>query len=185
MKLATRLSVVTVSAVALVACVSNEWSADPTSPHSRVPVGSTFVLERRVRIPAGKTRVFFRGGRSGAVPECSVEVRKLDDEAVQTVEPGSFRIRRVQNLATQVVSNSRRERPSARACSMGGGSTGNIMIYEGYHLWLDAADQPNLMRLSCYGVFDDQAYAKPPSVQEIQLALSEIGRIELAEPAGG
>ena len=56
---------------------------------------------------------------------------------------------------------------------------GTSEVYEGYHLWLESSDQPDVRRLSCRGVYAMPAYAKPPSIAEIRAALGAIATLRL------
>lgn len=147
-------------------------SAD--GPWLGISPGSTMTLNRTVRIPPGRTRVFFRNGSTartsgGYRPTCALEVRRLDDQRPQAIAPGDFVITRIQNYWTEVAARS--SQPLLQFADYGDG--GYSMIQTGYHFWLDDAADPNLMRLTCLGVLDDPAYAYPPTLTEIRSALGE------------
>lgn len=160
-------------------------SPDPDSPYSRVPEGSELDIRRTIEVPPGRTRVFFQAGRETAnfdhyVPNCNIEVDRLDYESVQYVAPGVYRIRRVQRHMEEIVTI---DYPQVAAlgvelADLGGDDGGDIMIYDGYHLWLEGAD-PNLMRLTCRGVLADPVDARPPSVNQIHAALGESMSLRL------
>ena len=163
--------------------------------YSKVPVGSVLRIERRIPIAPGRARAWLKGGRvsvsSGSNrPVCGLEVRNLDRGAVQYVEPGEFRIGRVQNLQTQIVLAPQRSNGAVRLrlASIGGGGGdgggGTPNIYEGYHLWLENPDQPNVMRMTCIGVFDEMWRARPPTVLEIRDSLGSLATLEIDRPEG-
>ncbi len=155
--------------------------------YSRVPAGSLVRVERRLPVAKDKARVWLRGVRTSAVsssdsPICALEVARIDREGTQYIEPGEFRIRRVENMWTQVV-QARPEGPERlklRLAGMDGGDGGTPMIYEGYHFWFERTEQPNLMRMTCIGVFDDMWEAKPPTITEIRASLGNLATLELA-----
>ena len=169
--------------LALVGCSSLAWQ-DGDGAYSRVPVGSVVRVERRIPIERDRARAWLRGDRvsmgSGSNrPICGIEVRQLDRDAVQYVQPGEFRVRRVQNMWTEVVlvPPARDGQVRFRLADMGGGGT--PMIYEGYHLWLESEDQPNVMRLTCIGIFDEMWEARPPTIEEIRASLGRLATLEI------
>lgn len=152
--------------------------------------GSVLRLQRAVKIPQGRTRVFFHDGRPSIVasydsPVCGLEVRTLDRGSDQIVKPGEFRVKRVENFWTEIAS--RDSEPvgiaQVRLVSYGGGSSSTPLIYQGYHLWLDSAEQPDVLRLTCIGLFSEMWEAKPPTLEEIEASLGSVATLELA--AGG
>jgi hypothetical protein len=53
------------------------------------------------------------------------------------------------------------------------------MVTHSVHMWIGSDLQPNLMRLTCRGAFDDLPKADPPSIAEMQAALGNIAEIIL------
>jgi hypothetical protein len=53
------------------------------------------------------------------------------------------------------------------------------MITRGVHLWFGSDTQPDVMRLTCRGGFDDPWRAQPPSIDEMRVVLGDYARIEL------
>ncbi len=161
---------------------------DTASPYYQVPVGSMLKIHRMIEVPPVTTRLFFQNGKVSAsfnhyVPNCNIEVYKRDNYQVQLVKPGEYRIFKVQKTSQEVV-RARRLQVAAQDWTLvalsGGGEGGNSSIYEGYHLWLEGLD-PNVMRLSCRGVFADPSEAYPPSIDEMRQALGEIMTMDLAQ----
>jgi hypothetical protein len=184
------LTAAAAAAVLLGACTAN-IPRDPASPYFQVPVGSTLQLRQKIEIPPGRTRVFLQNGAVGSgfdhyTPNCNVEVHDLVQDAVQYIEPGDYRVRRVQQTMEEVV----RSRPTlvaalGRSPLLAGNedSGGTTMIYQGYHLWLeDPAD--NFTRLSCRGAHANPWDARPPSIDEIRQALGEVATLLLADDPG-
>lgn len=172
----------------LLAACSASVPKDPSSPHYQVIEGSILQLKRKIEIPPGRVRVFIQNGRITAnfdhyAPNCNVEVNKLDHANVQYIEPGDYRIRRVQSSVEEVVQS----KPALVAALgigpwlAGNDSDGNAMVYEGYHLWLDDPEN-NFRRLSCRGTYADPWDARPPSIAEMRQALGAIADLRLVEP---
>lgn len=159
---------------------------DGSGIYARVPVGSVLRLNQQIPIPPERARVWFKGdslgrGAGSYEPVCGLEVRNIDWKETQHVEPGEFRIHRVQEMWAEVVQ--RQPRPAAtvrfQLASYCRGDGGNAMIYEGYHFWLESKDQPNVMRLTCIGAFDDMPDAVPPTLKEIRESLGRYATLEL------
>lgn len=166
-------------------CAST-WDGDEKSPYYQVPVGSILHIRQKIAIPLGHTRVHPQlggkpEGHNQFIANCTLEVRRLDNEAVQYVEPGDYRIEQVQRLVKEIA-----ELAPLRIAALGdwlaseddGGTT---WVYEGYRLWLSGPD-PNLMRLTCFGAYASPERAMPPSIREIRTALGENMELELAVP---
>ncbi len=160
---------------------------DESSPYFAVPEGSTLAIRRALAVPAGSARVWMQNGavtaaRNHYAPNCNLEVRELDHERPQQVQPGEYRIFRVQRSVDEIAAAAplRLAALGTRLAGMDDG--GGRMVYEGYHFWLRGPD-PNVMRLSCRGALDDEADARPPSILEIRQSLGDI--MHLAPPPGG
>jgi hypothetical protein len=173
------------AAISLSACIGS-IPRDPASPWYRVPAGSTLSFQHKIEIPPDRTRVFLQHGAititfNHYAVNCNVEVRKLDYEAVQYLEPATYRVSSVQDTVEEVVQAAPLQLATTDASlAMGDEGGSDPMIYRGYHLWLEGPD-PNLMRLSCRGAFADPHEAYPPSIDEIRAALGDIAHLQLAE----
>ncbi len=151
-------------------------------PYNLPPVGSKVVLLKPVAIEPGTTRTFLQLGRAMALGDfnryranCNFEVEKLS-EKTQRIEPGTFIVRKVQRLVTEVV----RDTVSQPGFSTVDYDPGSPMVTHGYHLWLSSEKQPGVMRMTCHGAFDDLSRAQPPSIDDIREALGEIAELVLA-----
>jgi hypothetical protein len=160
---------------------------DTGSPFYPVPEGSVIDLHEPVQIRPGVTRAWIqRGEPTGQrfdryAVSCNFEVRELDYDNAQVIEPGRFEVRRTQQVREEVV---RKSSPVLLAglLTLGGmDGDGSAMIHEGYHLWLDNPDQPDVMRLTCRGAFDDAGDALPPTIDQIRAALGPVATLELAD----
>ncbi|MCU7795489.1 MAG: hypothetical protein KZQ73_06575 [Candidatus Thiodiazotropha sp. (ex Semelilucina semeliformis)] len=155
-------------------------SDDPNYPYNLPPVGSTIVLKKTVSVPAGEVRVFLQGGVLMNKSEfdrykanCSFELRKLDD-IPRDIEPDSFIVTEVQRTMEQVV---KQLGPEQGFVKVGFDIGGKPMVTRGYHLWLGSDRQPDVMRMTCRGSFDDLNRADPPSLGEVRYSLGEFAEL--------
>jgi hypothetical protein len=161
---------------------------DPSSPYAKVPIDTSLEIKQPITVPPGSTRVFVQLGKitrgfNRYAPNCNIEVAKIDWDNPQSIEPGVYRIARVQRSTEEVV-----EARTVMVASIGsqiakGGPDdgGATLIYQGYHFWLDGPD-PNVRRLSCRGAYADPANAQPPSINEIRQAIGDLMTLGSVEP---
>lgn len=168
------------SACAQHAMVNN----DLDYPYNLPPVGSTLTLNRAVSIPAGEVRVFLQHGEvfrksdfDRYEPSCSLELRKLAD-VPRSIEPDQFIVTKVQRLMQQVVDN--KGTPSGLMKVGSDNISGKPMVVHGYHLWLGSENQPDVMRMTCRGFFDDINRAEPPSLNDVMKSLGDFAELKLA-----
>ena len=152
-------------------------------PWVGIAPGSTLTLRDAVQVPRDRARVFFVNGRvrgfgANYAPACALEVRHIDHQAAQTIQPGSYRIVRAQNYRTEVADAANPNRIRFRLADHDSDG-GYAMIQTGYHLWLEGHDR-NVKRLTCLGVLNDPAEAYPPTIQEIRDALGHWATLELS-----
>ena len=167
----------------LTACTQSYMVSDNLAyPYNLPPVGSKLVLMKQVTIEPGTTRTFLQRGRPMSLGDfdrylanCNFEVDKLSDR-VQQIEPDTFVVKKVQRLTTEVVRNLY-DQPRFIAAELDRASP---IVTHGYHLWLSSKKQPDVMRITCRGAFDDLSRAEPPSIDEIREALGEIAELVLA-----
>ncbi|MES9945691.1 MAG: hypothetical protein ABW080_12095 [Candidatus Thiodiazotropha sp.] len=167
----------------LSACTQSYMVSDNLAyPYNLPPVGSKVVLMKQVAIEPGTTRTFLQRGRPMSLGDfdrylanCNFEVDKLS-ERVQQIQPDTFVVKKVQRLTTEVVRN-HADKPRFFAVELDRGSP---IVTHGYHLWLSSEQQPDVMRITCRGAFDDLSRAEPPSIDEIREALGEIAELVLA-----
>ncbi|MBK1723922.1 hypothetical protein [Thiocystis violacea] len=147
-----------------------------------ISAGSLLRLHRPVQIPVGRARAFFPSrGTAGGDASCALEVRRIDQEQVQTIAPRQIPITRVQHevaLVSQVAPPPGGER-WFRLAGYGDGG-GSQMVRFGYHFWLHDSQDPNLMRLTCLGRLDDPASTRAPTLAEIQAVLGDQASLEIA-----
>jgi hypothetical protein len=152
-------------------------------PYNLPPIGSKLVLRQEVTIEPGTTRTFLQRGKPMALGDfnryranCNFEVESLS-ERVQRIEPDTFVIKEVQRLMTEVV---RHDAHQPRFRTVEYGDPSSPLVTHGYHLWLSSEKQPDVMRVTCRGAFDDLSNAEPPSINEVREALGKIAELMLA-----
>lgn len=155
---------------------------DSSSPFFRVPPGSVLELHEPLPIPPGRATVWLQRGGVAAgqdwwYPGCSIEVRTLDREAVQTLRPGRFVVRRVQQIEITAIPSTVGAVMVASLDSVNSG--GERWFWLGYHLWLESAEQPDVLRLSCVGAYARAFEVRPPSIDEIRAALGRVATLHL------
>lgn len=151
--------------------------------------GSYLVLKQPLDVPAGKARVFIQaggtpeapsrvlsGGFDHYSPHCAFEIRSID-HAGFTIAPDTFRITQVQGSLERVVETAPVEVAALGFAGLGMDGGGSTAYHEGYHFWLASERQPQVMRMSCYGVYAEPYELYPPTLQEIREALGGIAEI--------
>jgi hypothetical protein len=179
-----RIGLLVVVALLLAACTQQYLVNDDLDyPYNLPPVGSTVVVRRVITVPAGETRIFLQNGERFSKqdfdryePSCSFELRKLADKP-REIQPGSFVITKVQRLMRQVV---RMDRPPSGLLKVDIDIGGKPMVIHGYHLWLGSETQSGVMRMTCWGYFDDLHRAEPPSLNDVKKSLGEFADLRLA-----
>lgn len=144
--------------------------------------GGRVVLHEPLRVSAGEARVFLQAGKvvgaaNAYAPQCAFEIDRVDHQGVD-IQPDTFRITGVEYVMEEIV---RAESP-LRVASLtlagiddGGGAS---QYFEGYHFWLASPRQPNVLRMTCLGVFADPGDLYAPTLQEIRATLGDIATIE-------
>mgnify|MGYP001823413423 FL=1 len=143
--------------------------------------GAALILKRDLTVPAGQARIFVQDGRAVLrgldryLAHCAFEVQRVNHDGF-TIRAGTFRIVQVQGSMQQVVSA---EPVLLASLQLGAriGATGSSIYHQGYHFWLDSEQQPEVRRMSCYGVYAGPPNLEPPSLREIGEVLGEIAEI--------
>jgi len=173
----------TVVLVVLAGCAGSGTLYEPAS--ALFGAGATVELQRDLEIPADRTRVFFQRGKllpGGSFdqyyPSCDLEVRTLQPEA-QLVEKDRFMVTRVE-YGQEAVARVEGEALQVAAIGIGIGSGGGLWwdrgesIFRYVRIWLHSERQPDVMRLTCRGAWEDYFRASPPNDVEIRIALGDI-----------
>ena len=147
------------------------------------PVGSTLEVKKPITVPAGEVRIFLQRGElfkksdfDRYEPSCSLELRKLAD-VPREIQPGTFIVTKVERIMQQVV---RVETPATGFVKAAFENGGKPMVVHGYHLWLGSDAQPDVMRMTCRGYFDDINRAEPPSLNDVTQSLGGYAELQLA-----
>jgi hypothetical protein len=143
--------------------------------------GASLVLNQELNLRAGKARIFVQngevsGGFDSYQPHCAFEIDSVRHEGA-TIEAGTFTITRVQGSVQPVVSAAPVRLAAMPMVSGIAGGGGSQSYYEGFHLWLSSADQPQVRRVSCFGVYAQPYELYPPTVAEIRHALGSVAEI--------
>lgn len=152
-----------------------------------------FELEQELMIPAGTARVFMQDG--GVVgkrglgqgrydlyrPHCALQIDVVDHSGFR-VSPEIFEITRVERSVVSIVDIGRQRLVASSArvgafAGFGAYEGGVDRLHDGYHLWLKSDEQPAVMRLSCYGIYAAPVDLYPPTLDEINAALGEVGTV--------
>jgi len=144
---------------------------------------SSFTLHEDVRIPPRQAHVSFqRGAREpGAgefAPHCELEVREVLEEA-QTVRAGVFDITGIRGYTHYVKQRSKKVRLAAADGFRFASDDSAEWIMLAYHFTLRSDEQPNVMHLICGGAYDYPYYASYPDIEDMRLALGNVGSIQL------
>ncbi len=170
--------------VLLASCTQSNVRYD-VGPGGAMVAGSQVQLNSEVQIAPRQARVFFQRGKminksqlDYYYPSCDIEVRRLSDE-IQTVQRDTFTVTRVSSGQEQVV-DSGGVKVAGFSWGVGSGWGGGGLlwrrgnsIHRYFRLDLHSEQQPDVMRLTCRGAWDDSPSARFPTSQETRIALGE------------
>ena len=142
--------------------------------------GAGIVLNQELNIAPGKARVFVQNGEVSAgfdsyQTHCAFEITSVRHEGV-SINPDTFIISKVQRDIQQVV-KARPVQVAGLSLASGLGGSGAQSYYDGYHFWLTSANQPQVRRMSCFGVYAQPYELFPPTMVEIRQALGSLAEI--------
>lgn len=179
------LAVAVLSIVLLAGCQQNATVRDTQSRAWLDLGGAQVLVKQTIRVPAGRARVFLQAAGEGKVrvatsfdayrPHCGFEIRPVDHPGFD-IEPGVFDVTRVQRTTVMVVA---REPVMLAALNLASGidGGGSSSFHDGYHFYLQSDSQPDVMRMTCYGVFAQPYELFPPTVEEIAQALGDMAEL--------
>lgn len=144
----------------------------------------SFLLNQDVSIPAGRARLFLQdggivGGRNLYRPHCALEIDSIDHMGFP-ISAETFEVVRVQRSTVQIASQGD-PRFAATFMAFGAYRSRSGRLHDGYHFWLQSETQPAVMRLTCYGIFARPSDLEPPTLEEVNAALGEVGTIQVTE----
>jgi hypothetical protein len=142
----------------------------------------SFALKQDVTIPAARARLYLQGGRvvggrNSFRPHCILEVDSVD-HAGFPVAAETFDVVRIQRSTVRIALQAGRQRASS-VMAVGSYRNGSDRFHDGYHFWLQSDRQPSVMRLTCYGVYERPSRLWPPTLEEIGVALGEVGLLKV------
>jgi hypothetical protein len=176
---------VLLSSLLLAACSqSGLIKQDTASTLYLPPVGTLIELKKPMIVPPGQARIFLQRGESLSkqainryYPSCNFEIRTLSEQP-QQINPETFLVTAVQRVTEQVVHASPVLLASRGFAGMDRDG-GLPMLVRGLHLKFSSDTQPDLMRLTCRGGFDDAWKAELPSIDQMREALGEYADLRL------
>ncbi len=161
----------------LTACSS--WLPDYSGEDS----GWRLVLHKPLVVAPENARVFLQDGRmlpslafNQYRPSCSLEVRNLSPQP-QTIEPDTFVVNRIQPLREEVAAW-RPVKLASLSLASAAVDASPADIFLGYHFWLSSDAQPDVLRMTCRGVFAEPWEAEYPTLEEIAHALGGYAELK-------
>jgi hypothetical protein len=169
----------TVLAVALAGCQTSS-QVQQSATGAYLPMqGATVVVEREIVVPAGQARVYLQagkgivgGGFDSYKPHCAFEIASIDHGGYP-IPVGRYTVTRVQRTIVPVVSIA----PLQVAWSGGFVGGGSQSYYDGYHFWLADDIDPQVRRMTCFGVYAQPYELYPPTLEEVNAALGDTAEL--------
>lgn len=173
------LKILNLALLLLLAGCSQLTVRNGKDPLAFLAVGSEMQLTQDLEIAAGETRVFFQRGKAitrGELdhyyPSCDLEVWELQPIA-RAVSRDLFVIGKLTSGREPVVSLGTTKLAASALASRLFRDRGES-VHRYLRVELHSANQPDVMRLTCRGAWDDYLDARFPSEVEIKLALGDI-----------
>ena len=175
-------TVVYLTVLILSGCSS--WLPD----YSNEDTGARLILSQALIVPGASARAFIQEGK--VLParsfnhyqiSCSFEVRQVSEQH-QTIEADSFVVNRVQHMQEEIAAWKKVQLASLNMAGLSGDSSPPD-IFRGWHFWLSSEKQPNVLRMTCRGVFAEPWEAEPPTLAEIKDALGAVADLKIGADA--
>lgn len=184
------LSLLVLSVLLLGACQKSMLVRETPGGDFQQLQGASLILNEPLDVASGKARVFVQegkvvGDRSGLLggafdiykAHCGFEIQSISHEGV-TIRPGTFVITNVQ-LSLQPVVMAQPVQVAGLLVASGMEGRGSTATYhEGYHFWLASEAQPEVVRMSCYGIYNNPSTLEPPTLWEIRKVLGGVAQIQ-------
>ena len=171
---------VLISALLLVACES-QVVKDENSQFYSVPLGSEFVLNREISIPADNTSVYLQHGKVVASrdvdfykPHCKFELYTISTKA-RVVKPDTFVVIKIVNQREDVSVGA--PRYAGLGISYGDGP---LHLTYSTAMYLESNIQPDVFCLDCKR-WDNPAIGEYLSINEMRGALGDYFTLKLAD----
>ena len=177
-----KIVAVTAAALLVSGCQQNASIRGDTFGRYMQLNAASVVLKRDIRISAGKARVYIQNDRAGVGeqissggfdsyrPHCAFEISRVDHAGFD-IKAQTFAVTRIQQTVVPVVS-----RAPVMVAGFGFWADSQA-YYSGYHFWLASDTQPEVRRMTCYGVYAEPYELYPPTLQEINAALGAVAEL--------
>ncbi len=183
MKTVTNMAFAGIALLLLAGCMQT-GRKDVSSPYYRLDAGDEVVLNQPLEIRSGHTRVFLQRGEVtdfGKLdqywPSCAFEVRSLK-QVPQTIQPARFSVLRVTWGETPIVALPLQPRVAGVGLFVAGNwEKGMPIVARYYDHWLTSKEQPDVLKLRCFGGMADAHESDLPLFSEIRAALGEVATI--------
>ena len=165
----------------LASCNNVPAVEDTSSRFFTIPIGSTFTLNKAIKISPDMTSLYLQSGKTGKenemniyYPNCKFELFTISEKA-RTVEPDSFKVTRVVNEFEE-------------AAMDGARFAGPIIVVDSgpqfYNfktiMYLESAKQPDVFRMTCQ-IWDYIYKDSYPSIDQMRMAVGYVFTITVAE----
>ena len=177
-----KLIAVAVATLMVAGCQQNASIREDTFGKYRRIEAPRVVVKRAIPIPPGRARVYIqnteagvgngisRGGFNSYRPHCAFEISRIDHSGFE-IRAGTFAVTRIQQTVVPVVS-----RAPVIVAGFGIWSDSQA-YYSGYHFWFASDAQPEVRRMTCYGVYAEPYELYPPTLKEINAALGAVAEL--------
>ncbi|MCP4289421.1 MAG: hypothetical protein GY792_34210 [Gammaproteobacteria bacterium] len=174
-----KMTVAILALVSLLSGCSQSGVRNSKDPLAFLAAGAEIQLTRDLEVPAGETRVFFqrgsvtsRGGLDYYHPSCDLEVWELQQKT-RNISTDIFVIGKLTSGREHVVSRGGLKLADNRLAAKLFGDDGSS-VHRYLRVEMHSTLQPDVMRLTCRGAWEDYHTARLPNEMEIKLALGEI-----------
>jgi hypothetical protein len=170
------------AALSVAGCQQNASIREDTFGKFRQIDSATVALKREIRVPAGRARVYLQNDKAGVgdrvisggfnsyKPHCAFEISRIDHDGF-AIRAETFVVTRIQQTMVQVVSGAPIMLASLASWN------GSQSYFSGYHFWLTSETQPDVTRMTCYGVYAELYELDPPTLKEINAALGAVAEL--------
>jgi hypothetical protein len=178
----SKLIAVAVATLMATGCQQNASIREDTFGEYRRIEAPRVVLKRAILVPPGRARVYIQnteaglgngispGGFNSYKPHCAFEISRIDHSGFE-IRAETFAVTRIQQTVVPVVS-----RGPVMVAGFGIWRDSQA-YYSGYHFWLTSDAQPEVRRMTCYGVYAEPYDLYPPTLREINAALGAVAEL--------
>jgi hypothetical protein len=177
-----KLIAVAVATLMVTGCQQNASIREDTFGKYRRLEAPHVVVKRTIPVRPGSARVYIQNTEVGVgsgislsgfnsyKPHCAFEISRIDHSGFE-IEAGTFAVTQIQQTVVPVVSR-------APVVVAGFGIWWDSQAYySGYHFWLASDAQPEVRRMTCYGIYAEPYELYPPTLKEINAALGAVAEL--------